>query len=96
MCRYVSKVVMKHNPLLEQLAQTISNKVIVSTARSGKILHWPAVFANNFPNYLLYHRAANPDTAQLDFELSKAVDTGNSTKGFREAAPHRHTGPADT
>jgi len=55
--------------LLEQLAQTISNKVYRIDSAQRKILHLAAVFANNFPNYLYTIAQQILTQHQLDFEL---------------------------
>lgn len=58
---------------LEQLAQTISNKVYRVDSAQRKILHVAAVFACNFPNYLYAVAQQILSSYQLDFDLLPAL-----------------------
>jgi predicted short-subunit dehydrogenase-like oxidoreductase (DUF2520 family) len=79
---------------LEQLAQTISNRVYHINSEKRKALHLAAVFACNFPNYL-YTIAQQIIAKQgLDFELLRPLIQETAAK-VQSADPARvQTGPA--
>jgi predicted short-subunit dehydrogenase-like oxidoreductase (DUF2520 family) len=79
---------------LEELAQTISNKVYHINSEKRKTLHLAAVFACNFPNYL-YTIAQQIIAKQgLDFELLRPLIQETAEK-VQSADPVKvQTGPA--
>lgn len=79
---------------LEQLAQTISNKVYYIDSDKRKALHLAAVFACNFPNYL-YTIAQQLIAKQgLDFELLRPLIQETATKVQYAYPAAVQTGPA--
>ena len=79
---------------LEQLAQTISNKVYHIDSEKRKALHLAAVFACNFPNYL-YTIAQQLIAKQgLDFELLRPLIQETAEKVQSEFPAKVQTGPA--
>lgn len=80
--------------ILEQLAQTISNRVYHIDSEKRKALHLAAVFACNFPNYL-YTIAQQIIAKQgLDFELLRPLIQETAEK-IQSADPATvQTGPA--
>ncbi len=79
---------------LEQLAQTISNKVYRVNSEKRKALHLAAVFACNFPNYL-YNIAQQIIAKQgIDFELLRPLIQETAEKVQNAAPASVQTGPA--
>jgi predicted short-subunit dehydrogenase-like oxidoreductase (DUF2520 family) len=80
--------------VLEQLAQTISNKVYHINSEKRKALHLAAVFACNFPNYL--YTIAQQLTAKqgLDFELLRPLIQETAEKVQNANPAMVQTGPA--
>lgn len=80
--------------ILEQLAQTISNKVYHIDSEKRKSLHLAAVFACNFPNYL-YTIAQQIIAKQgLDFELLRPLIQETAEKVQSADPATVQTGPA--
>lgn len=79
---------------LQQLAQTISNKVYKVSTDQRKILHLAAVFACNFPNYLYHVAEQLLNQNQLDFNIiSPLID--ETAQKVQQASPAKvQTGPA--
>ncbi|RZA03238.1 MAG: DUF2520 domain-containing protein [Sphingobacteriaceae bacterium] len=79
---------------LEQLAQTISNKVYRVDSEKRKALHLAAVFACNFPNYL-YNIAQQIIAKQgIDFELLRPLIQETAEKVQSADPTTVQTGPA--
>lgn len=79
---------------LEQLAQTISNKVYRIDSEKRKALHLAAVFACNFPNYL-YNIAQQIIAKQgIDFELLRPLIKETAEKVQSADPATVQTGPA--
>ena len=79
---------------LEELAQTISNKVYRIDTAQRKTLHLAAVFACNFPNYL-YNIAQQILAEQwLDFELLRPLIMETAQKVQERLPADVQTGPA--
>jgi predicted short-subunit dehydrogenase-like oxidoreductase (DUF2520 family) len=79
---------------LEQLAQTISNKVYRIDTAERKTLHLAAVFACNFPNYL-YDIARQILAKQLlDFDLLRPLILETAQKVQERLPADVQTGPA--
>jgi len=80
--------------ILEQLAQTISNKVYHIDSEKRKALHLAAVFACNFPNYL-YTIAQQIIAKQgLGFELLRPLIQETAEKVQSSDPAMVQTGPA--
>ncbi|MDB5115920.1 MAG: Rossmann-like domain protein [Mucilaginibacter sp.] len=79
---------------LEQLAQTISNKVYRIDSARRKTLHLAAVFANNFPNYLYTIAQQILTQQQLDFELLRPLILETAQKVQEQLPAVVQTGPA--
>jgi len=79
---------------LEQLAQTISNKVYRIDSGQRKIAHLAAVFANNFPNYLYTVAQQILAKSQLDFELIRPIILETAQKVQEGLPAAMQTGPA--
>ena len=79
---------------LEQLAQTISNKVYRADSAQRKILHLAAVFACNFPNYLYGVAQQLLAQNQLDFELIRPLILETAQKVQENLPQNVQTGPA--
>ena len=80
--------------ILEQLAQTISNKVFRIDSAKRKALHLAAVFACNFPNYL--YAIAQQIIAQqgLDFDMLRPLILETAEKVQQNFPAQVQTGPA--
>ncbi len=79
---------------LQQLAQTISNKVYKVSTDQRKILHLAAVFACNFPNYLYHVAEQLLNQNQLDFNIIRPLIDETAQK-VQQASPAKvQTGPA--
>lgn len=79
---------------LQQLAQTISNKVYKVSTGQRKILHLAAVFACNFPNYLYHVAEQLLNQNQLDFNIIRPLIDETAQK-VQQASPAKvQTGPA--
>jgi len=79
---------------LEQLAQTVSDKVYPVDSDQRKILHLAAVFANNFPNYLYTLAQQILAKNQLDFELLRPIILETAKKVQEGLPAAMQTGPA--
>ncbi len=79
---------------LEQLAQTISNKVYRVNSEQRKILHLAAVFAGNFPNYLYGIAQQLLAQHQMDFELLRPLIMETAQKVQDHLPAEVQTGPA--
>src|ERR1700761_7904543 len=79
---------------LEQLAQTISNKVYRIDSSQRKALHLAAVFANNFPNYLYTIAQQILVKNHLDFELLRPLILETALKVQVNFSAEVQTGPA--
>lgn len=80
--------------LLQQLAQTISNKVYLIDSAKRKTLHLAAVFACNFSNYL-YNIAQQLLAKQdIDFELLRPLILETAEKVQHNLPANVQTGPA--
>ena len=79
---------------LEQLAQTISNKVYRIDSAQRKILHLAAVFACNFPNYLYGIAQQILAKHQLDFDLIRPLILETAQKVQERLPADVQTGPA--
>ncbi|GAB2981673.1 DUF2520 domain-containing protein [Mucilaginibacter puniceus] len=80
--------------ILEQLAQTISNRVYYIDSEKRKALHLAATFACNFPNYL-YNIAQQIIAKQgLDFELLRPLIQETAEKVQNAIPATVQTGPA--
>jgi predicted short-subunit dehydrogenase-like oxidoreductase (DUF2520 family) len=79
---------------LEQLAQTISNKVYRVDSEHRKILHLTAVFACNFSNYLYGVAQQILTTHQLDFDLLRPLILETAQKVQERLPADVQTGPA--
>jgi len=84
----------KDLPLLEELANAISNKVYVINSDQRKNLHLAAVFANNFTNYM--YRIAHEICVehQLPFDIIKPLITETAAKIQEWPPSTMQTGPA--
>ena len=79
---------------LQELAQTISNKVYFIDSAQRKTLHLAAVFACNFPNYL-YNIAQQLLAKQdIDFELLRPLILETAEKVQQSFPTDLQTGPA--
>jgi len=81
-------------PELEQLAQTISNKVYRINSAQRKTLHLAAVFACNFPNYLYEVARQLLDRQNIDFELIRPLILETALKVQDNLPAEVQTGPA--
>ena len=79
---------------LEQLAQTISNKVYRINSAQRKILHLAAVFACNFPNYLYGVAQQLLAENQMNFELLRPLILETAQKVQDHLPGEVQTGPA--
>jgi predicted short-subunit dehydrogenase-like oxidoreductase (DUF2520 family) len=79
---------------LEQLAQTISNKVELVNSDQRNILHLAAVFACNFPNYLYNaaHQLLNANG--LNFDMIRPLIAETAQKIEQQLPIDVQTGPA--
>ncbi|BAU53621.1 Rossmann-like and DUF2520 domain-containing protein [Mucilaginibacter gotjawali] len=80
--------------ILEQLAQTISNKVYRINSAQRKVLHLAAVFACNFPNYLYEVARRLLDKQNIDFELIRPLILETAQKVQENLPVEVQTGPA--
>ncbi|MEO6631555.1 MAG: DUF2520 domain-containing protein, partial [Mucilaginibacter sp.] len=79
---------------LQELAQTVSNKVYFIDSAQRKTLHLAAVFACNFPNYL-YNIAQQILAKQdIDFELLRPLILETAEKVQQSLPADVQTGPA--
>ena len=79
---------------LQELAQTVSNKVYFIDSDKRKALHLAAVFACNFPNYL-YNIAQEILAKQdIDFELLRPLILETAEKVQQNLPADVQTGPA--
>ena len=79
---------------LQELAQSISNKVYFIDSAQRKTLHLAAVFACNFPNYL-YNIAQQLLAKQdIDFELLRPLILETAEKVQQDLPANVQTGPA--
>jgi len=79
---------------LQDLAQTVSNKVYFIDSNKRKTLHLAAVFACNFPNYL-YNIAQQILAKQdIDFELLRPLILETAKKVQQSLPADVQTGPA--
>ncbi len=79
---------------LEQLAQTVSNKVYRVNSDQRKILHLAAVFACNFPNYLYGVAEHLLAEHKLDFDLMRPLIFETAQKVQNYLPNEAQTGPA--
>jgi predicted short-subunit dehydrogenase-like oxidoreductase (DUF2520 family) len=79
---------------LEQLAQTISNKVYHIDSEKRKALHLAAVFACNFPNYLYIIAQQIIAKQGLNFELLRPLIQETAEKVQSADPANVQTGPA--
>ncbi|MDB5004764.1 MAG: Rossmann-like domain protein [Mucilaginibacter sp.] len=79
---------------LQELAQTISNKVYRIDSAQRKVLHLAAVFACNFPNYLYTIAQQILTQHQLDFELIRPLILETAEKVQTGLPAAMQTGPA--
>lgn len=80
--------------ILEQLAQTISNKVYHINSEKRKVLHLAAVFACNFPNYLFTIAQQIVAKQGLDFEILRPLIRETAEKVQIAIPATVQTGPA--
>ncbi len=80
--------------ILQQLAQTISNKVYLVDSAQRKVLHLAAVFANNFPNYLYTIAQQILAKHDLDFDLLRPIILETAQKVQENLPAPMQTGPA--
>lgn len=79
---------------LEQLAQTISNKVYRVNSGQRKALHLAAVFACNFPNYLYGVAGQLLKKDGLEFDLLRPLILETAQKVQNHLPAEMQTGPA--
>lgn len=79
---------------LQQLAQTVSNKVYKVNSDQRKILHLAAVFACNFPNYLYHVAEQLLNQNQLDFNIIRPLIEETAQKVQQVSPSKVQTGPA--
>jgi predicted short-subunit dehydrogenase-like oxidoreductase (DUF2520 family) len=79
---------------LQELAQTISNKIYSIDSPQRKTLHLAAVFACNFPNYLYTIAQQILAQHQLDFELIRPLILETAQKVQERLPADVQTGPA--
>jgi len=79
---------------LEQLAQTVSNKVYRIDSAQRKTLHLAAVFACNFPNYLYDVARQLLQDQRIDFELIRPLILETAQKVQGHLPGEVQTGPA--
>jgi len=79
---------------LQQLAQTISNKVYLIDSAKRKTLHLAAVFACNFPNYLYNIAQQLLSKQDIDFELIRPLILETAEKVQHDLPANVQTGPA--
>jgi len=79
---------------LEQLAQTISNRVYRVNSEQRKALHLAAVFACNFPNYLYGASQQLLEKQQMDFEMLRPLILETAQKVQEHLPAEVQTGPA--
>ncbi len=79
---------------LEQLAQTISNRVYRVNSAQRKVLHLAAVFACNFPNYLYGAAQQLLEKQEMDFEMLRPLILETAKKVQDHLPPEVQTGPA--
>jgi len=79
---------------LENLAQTISNRVYRIRSDQRKTLHLAAVFACNFPNYLYDVARTLLANKNMDFELLRPLILETAEKVQDNLPAYVQTGPA--
>ena len=79
---------------LQELAQTISNKVYFIDSAKRKTLHLAAVFACNFPNYLYNIAQQLLAKQEIDFELLRPLILETAEKVQQSLPADVQTGPA--
>jgi predicted short-subunit dehydrogenase-like oxidoreductase (DUF2520 family) len=79
---------------LEQLAQTISNRLYRINSAQRKVLHLAAVFACNFPNYLYGAAQQLLEKQQMDFEMLRPLILETAQKVQNRLPAEVQTGPA--
>jgi predicted short-subunit dehydrogenase-like oxidoreductase (DUF2520 family) len=79
---------------LEQLAQTVSNRVYRVNSAQRKVLHLAAVFACNFPNYLYDAAQQLLEKQQMDFEMLRPLILETAKKVQDHLPGEVQTGPA--
>jgi predicted short-subunit dehydrogenase-like oxidoreductase (DUF2520 family) len=79
---------------LQQLAQTISNKVYIIDSAKRKTLHLAAVFACNFPNYLYTIAQQLLAKHDIDFNLLRPLILETAEKVQHNLPVDAQTGPA--
>jgi predicted short-subunit dehydrogenase-like oxidoreductase (DUF2520 family) len=79
---------------LEQLAQTISNRVYRVNSDQRKILHLAAVFACNFPNYLYSVAQQLLAKHDMNFEMLRPLILETAQKVQSNLPAEVQTGPA--
>jgi len=79
---------------LEQIAQTISNKVYRINSAQRKTLHLAAVFACNFPNYLYDIARQLLQKQNIDFDLIRPLILETAQKVQDNLPADVQTGPA--
>ncbi|MEO8884691.1 MAG: DUF2520 domain-containing protein [Mucilaginibacter sp.] len=79
---------------LQQLAQTISNKVYLIDSAKRKTLHLAAVFACNFPNYLYAIGQQIIAKDDLDFDMLRPLILETAEKVQHNLPSNVQTGPA--
>ena len=80
--------------ILEQLAQTISNKVYRINSAQRKVLHLAAVFACNFPNYLYGIAQRLLAVNNMDFAMLRPLILETAQKVQERIPVNVQTGPA--
>ena len=79
---------------LQQLAQTISNRVYHVNSVQRKVLHLSAVFACNFPNYLYGVAQKLLAAHDMDFEMLRPLILETAQKVQSHLPADVQTGPA--
>ena len=80
--------------LLYNFASTLSQRVEILDDEKRRVIHLSAVFTCNFTNYMLTHAKGIMDTADLDFQLMKALAKETINKAFDNGPEYSQTGPA--
>jgi predicted short-subunit dehydrogenase-like oxidoreductase (DUF2520 family) len=80
--------------ILLNFAQKLSNKTAILSDEKRLIVHMAAVFASNFPNYLLKISSEILERENLDFQILKPLVDETMKKAFDLSPAKAQTGPA--
>ncbi|MBT8263310.1 MAG: DUF2520 domain-containing protein [Bacteroidia bacterium] len=80
--------------LLQELGESISEKVVAISSEERGRLHLSAVFVNNFVNHMYHISETMLEEADLDFDLLKPLIRETAHKIESMSASNAQTGPA--